>query len=407
MPRNESPDPRAPASIGWWLARLNSAWAAVAITAVLYALFLGLRLHKLDNDVSRFVLAGDEFCAPAEVPAGLRVRAGSSGYDGQYYYRLALDPLTRRVRDFGITLDVPAYRQQRIGYPLLARLAALGRPERIPAAMVLVNFAGLGAVAYFAARYTQLAGGHALLGLLVSCYPGFVLTVARDLTEIAAAAFLLAGLVAFRRDRGTLAGLLLAAAVLCKETTLLAIVALAAAEVLATLRGRRAGAAAAGPGYWRTALAVLPGLVVFVAWQVFLRARWGVFPVLAGESNLGPPCAGLATFMQRVLAAAGPGAFDYWLGILIFLAVFTVCVLFALRSARSGAEIVIGWLLYGGLGLCLTDVVWVEHWAFLRALTEFYVLGALLLATSRMRALMMYVVYASLAWVTVMRASRG
>ncbi len=41
---------------------------------------------------------------------------GTEGYDGQFAYQIALDPL-----EAAPYLDVPAYRYQRILYPLLGR----------------------------------------------------------------------------------------------------------------------------------------------------------------------------------------------------------------------------------------------------------------------------------------------
>ncbi|RMF71561.1 MAG: hypothetical protein D6744_17765 [Planctomycetota bacterium] len=383
-----------------WLMRLDSPWAAVAITAALYALFIGLRLHKLDYDVSRFVLAGDEFCDPQRVPEGLSVWRDSSGYDGQFYYRLALDPLTTQATAYGVTLDVPPYRQQRIGYPLLARGLAFGRERWIPISMLLVNFAGICGVAWFAAAYVRRMKAHALLGLLAACYPGFVLTLARDLTEIVEICFLLAGLLAFRRGHGFAAGASFAAAVLCKETSLLAVGALAVVPLVDWVRHPR-------PRVRLTMLAMLPPLLVFGAWQLYLRWRWGLFPVAAGDGNIGPPLVGLTRFVHDVLSTDGPGVHDYWLALLVFLAVFVVFVVLALPTTRAGAEIILAWLLYGGLALSLTDVVWVEHWAFMRALSEFYVLGALILAGSRVRARPAFLVIAAVAWTVVMRASRA
>jgi hypothetical protein len=49
---------------------------------------------------------------------------GTEGYDGQFAYQIALRPLSAAPY-----LDVPAYRYQRILYPMLARLLALGRPK--------------------------------------------------------------------------------------------------------------------------------------------------------------------------------------------------------------------------------------------------------------------------------------
>src|SRR5437588_9577196 len=89
--------------------RLFALSAALAVALAL----LALAAH--DWDVSGFVTAGTDVTDPARSPRGLHVDPGP-GYDGQYFYRLALDPLTDRRTDFGIILDDAAYRQQRILY---------------------------------------------------------------------------------------------------------------------------------------------------------------------------------------------------------------------------------------------------------------------------------------------------
>jgi hypothetical protein len=45
----------------------------------------------LHGNLSGLVLAGTTYVDPAEAPHGLHVFWGG-GYDGQFYYRLALDP---------------------------------------------------------------------------------------------------------------------------------------------------------------------------------------------------------------------------------------------------------------------------------------------------------------------------
>src|SRR5437870_36042 len=103
----------------FWLRRLDAPRVILVVVALLYGSFISLRLAEQHADPSAFVTAGDRFCDPQQVPFNLRVLPTSDGYDGQFYYRLALDPFTRTRTAFGIQLDLPAYRQQRIIYPLL------------------------------------------------------------------------------------------------------------------------------------------------------------------------------------------------------------------------------------------------------------------------------------------------
>ena len=65
----------------------------------------------------------DTCCGCHDFGGELTVYEGSSGYDGAFVYRLALDPFTEQPVAHGITLDNPSYRQQRIVLPLVAWLA--------------------------------------------------------------------------------------------------------------------------------------------------------------------------------------------------------------------------------------------------------------------------------------------
>src|SRR6478735_8050720 len=100
---------------------------AVALLVLLAAtLFAGARLASHDGDPSAFIVAGDRVTRPSEAP-DLTVRHDDLGYDGQYFHRLARNPFSRDAREFGTRLDRPAFRQQRIGYPLVVWLVTGGR----------------------------------------------------------------------------------------------------------------------------------------------------------------------------------------------------------------------------------------------------------------------------------------
>src|SRR5882762_8506241 len=118
------------------LTSLDSPFLPLLLVAVVTTLFLFGSLQRSDFNASALVTAGDRFCNPALVPRNLIVQNNSDGFDGQFYYRLALDPFTSKRTDFGITLDMPALRHQRILYPLLARILSLGYDSLIPTMMI-------------------------------------------------------------------------------------------------------------------------------------------------------------------------------------------------------------------------------------------------------------------------------
>lgn len=61
------------------------------------------------------------------------------GYDGQFYYRFALDPFSNQKRVQGLSVDRPAWRQQRILLPLLTWFVARGDPELTANVLLAIN----------------------------------------------------------------------------------------------------------------------------------------------------------------------------------------------------------------------------------------------------------------------------
>ncbi len=159
-------------------------------------LFVVLRwLDAARRQVGVFVVAGSKYSSSARVPKGLPVGTGA-GYDGQFYYRLALDPTDLARSAFGITFDSLS-RVERLGYPFLAWLVARGQHGSVPLALIIVNVAAFGVVALAGGLLAKSAGRHAIWGLAFAGYAGYLWTLARDLTELTAAAFVLLGLAAF------------------------------------------------------------------------------------------------------------------------------------------------------------------------------------------------------------------
>lgn len=292
------------------------------------------------------------------------VRAAPAGYDGMFYYRLALDPFTDQRTDFGITFDRPAYRQQRIVYPLLAWILSLGDARRVPWALVLVDLAGLFAVGWIGGALARAAGRHALWGLLFPAYPGFAITLARDLTEIVASAFLLAALLWLRRGHAVRAAGALSLAVLARETTILLALAAGIAALVASPRRLRS---------WVPLLA--PGLVL-VAWQLVLLARWHETAASEGATSLAPPLVGIMVAAWHDPERFGPITLSVWAAIVAFVFAMAAVGIRALRAARAPHE---RWAFYAYLALAtiLEANIWANG-AVLRAVTELAMLTALL-----------------------------
>jgi hypothetical protein len=113
--------------------------------------------------LSLFIMAGHGYTHRGQLPHGLLLDP-SAGYDGQFYYRLALDPAHWSKTAFGITMD-QSYRFTRIGYPVLAWLVSVGQHQLVPVALVSINLAGVAVMAFLGGIFARDSGRHALWGL--------------------------------------------------------------------------------------------------------------------------------------------------------------------------------------------------------------------------------------------------
>jgi hypothetical protein len=164
----------------FWLRWLDRPWLPPLIVGLFFTLFAvyDLQAHHTVS-ASLFVCAGDGLCDRSKAPSNLIVSHGM-GYDGQYCYRLALSPFTQEQTAFGIKLDAPPYRQQRIFYPLLAYILDFGNPIRAARSLLLLNLAAITILTYLGALYARDHARHSLWGVLVGINAGALFTLTRD-----------------------------------------------------------------------------------------------------------------------------------------------------------------------------------------------------------------------------------
>ncbi len=357
--------------------------AVAGLVSLLAALAFALARWQTwaGGSISRFILVGRHFATPAQLPRGMPV-APTYGYDGQFFYRLALNPLNLSHTAYGIRMDRP-YRYMRIGYPALTWLVSFGQHSLVPVVLVAVNIAAIGAIGYLGGVFARDGGRHALAGLLMPGYFGLITSLSRDTAEPVAAACLLAGLLAVRARRPVLAGVLLAYGALTRETVMVAVAAIALVRVAGLVRRRQR------PG--RDDLAwVIPG-VVFVAWEVVVKAATGSIPLLAdGGRNAGTPFLAPFQAAQSNLAHLNWHQFDQydlWFLELAILAFFAVAALLCLRSTSAPGHERLAFVLYL-IEICVvTPSTWNSLDADLRSFIEVYLLAVIILLGAPRRSL--------------------
>ena len=136
---------------------------------------------------------------------------------------------------------MPAYRYQRILYPLLARALALGQAGLIPWTLILVNLAAQVGGTLAVAAWLKARGINPWYALTYGLWVGLIAAARLDLNEPLSYALVALAFVALDHKRPWVSAICLALAILTKETALVFWVALVAWAKLANNRRALAG----------------------------------------------------------------------------------------------------------------------------------------------------------------------
>jgi hypothetical protein len=356
-------------------ARTDSPLAVAAVSVVAAMVFVLLRLAiATHGNISFFIVAGITHSSPRLMNPRIIV-VPNSGYDGQFYYRMALDPADMARSAFGITLDSVS-RLQRIAYPAIAWLLAAGRPSLVPDTLVITNVIGLGVMGFGGGLMARDSGRHALWGLVLAGYWGYLWSAGRDLTEIAAAAFLVLGLYAYRQERWVLASLLLLGAVLSKETSAYIVLVIAATRLLGWAVRRRRRPITLEDAAW-----IVP-LVGFASWQAVVYSVTGHAPLLSsGQANLGPPFTGVIDGFRFHFEDVPSRASFIWFG---ELAVLIIAAAVSVRRSSIPIHERLAWAAVVVLAISTARGIWLGDVGF-RSLDDVYLFSWLVLLGSSRR----------------------
>lgn len=313
-----------------------------------YLLYLSERTIVVSKgNISSLALIGTTFANRKQLPAYLYQHRGN-GYDGQFFLRLALDPFDLGMHAFGITLN-GAFRDQRIVYPFLAWVVALGHDLWVPYTLVIVNLAAVTVIAAMGAKLARDTEHPAMVGILLGGYFGYTMSTGRDLAEPTAAALLLIGMYLFEQDHAVLAGLVFALSALALETELIVPIALGLIWIIALIRRRRS--------VMNPLVFIIPGLGA-IALQLLLREVLGRV-ALSGDlrGNLGIPIYSVFVGIIHHLNTLDVTNL-IWLGQLVIIVLFVVLAGANLTNRHVPLYLKVAWILMLALTISLSGEVW-------------------------------------------------
>jgi hypothetical protein len=236
--------------------RRAAIWAMLAIAALVYveAGYGYGKPFRSAGEPSFLIRSGSDFAAARLLPSGTYINPGS-GYDGQFTFFIAQDPLDRSAAT-DAHLDNPKYSYRRILLPLLGWATSAGDPDVLQWTLPLISLLAVIASGYVLARFLERQGLSPWLALLHLLSLGVMVGVLNDLPDALAASLFVTGLVFWSESRTLPALLLLGAAPFARELYVLPLLGIAVIELL---RWRRA------------ALAWLAPVLLFAAWNGYLE----------------------------------------------------------------------------------------------------------------------------------------
>lgn len=364
---------------------MNWKWVALRVYFVglsLLLIFVTGRYVVGGSDFTYFFVAGTDFVDAAQTPAPVIVQPGQ-GYDGQFFYRYALDPLDFSKSNHGITVDFVSYRIQRFGYPALAWIFSFGgNPQFVPFALVFVNLLAFMGILFFVQKFvlmTQSPIQNLLLPLFIF---GIYMSVAKDLAEVTELFFFIGAMWFYFNKSFKLFSIFALSAVLCRETSLIAFVSLIGFELFSMLRAKKFDV--------KLIWMILP-LVCFVIWKGIIINNTPNETALTGSGNLGLPFLGMFQgFKGNLDVSTTKNIFQLAFWILYFvwqlwLIKLVVSYLLQLNFSAQGHMLPLTWIYTAWLlfSILLSAAIYVDDWSFVRVFGLWNLTGMLILIFSR------------------------
>jgi hypothetical protein len=332
----------------------------VVVVGALFAVVVGNRLHTYHGNTTGFVLFGQYDARWIHPPHGAPINS-PFGYDGQFFYLQATDPLLLHDATLAAFRGPggEAFRMQRMAYPALAALLAAGQRSAIPWALLALNLIVVLAITLAFGLYARGRGWSGWWALAVGLEAGFLTGTLRDLSDPLACASMLGGLMLWQRRRPRGAAVLLSVAVLAREPMLLAVAGVAAEAALRWWRGRgepesalRAIVRAAWP-------VVLVPVGAYLAWQAYVSVRYG--GIATPDSAYLPPFVSVRDEIRHALAEP---SLRNTLWDLAYLALMMAAIVAAATLVwRCVNAVSVTALLFG---LSLVVVVFGDPWSYTR-----------------------------------------
>jgi hypothetical protein len=251
----------------------NLLWRPSLVVAVAYLLFLAFFTTSHHYQLFDYVHIGTRF--------SLHDPHGTNGYDGQFYYYIARDPLHAYRY-----MDSAPYRYQRILYGIVIYVLSLGNASLIPFLMLFVNFLSIVLSVEIVSRLLARRNLSPWFSLALAFYFGQTAALLFDTAEPFAILLLCAGLWRLDEENVTLAAIFMGLAALTRETTIF----FPLVYLFAFLWQRR---------WWDAIRFLVLAILPLVAWYIVIWIIFGQLGAAAAPAFERIPFAGIFAYLSQ------------------------------------------------------------------------------------------------------------
>lgn len=331
------------------------------------------------GDFTYFFVAGTDFVDPAATPVSVWVQNGQ-GYDGQFFYRYALNPFDFSKSGNGITVDHVPYRIQRIVYPLLSWIFSFGGiPWLVPYSLILVNMLAFFGIIYFTITFIKRLPEVTIPYYMPLLLCGLYMSLARDLSEVTELFFFIGALYYLFQKSYWRFVVFASLTMLTRETSIVALAPIIIISIYVNYKNK---------SFLSEMWVLLLPFVFFAGWKLFIAINTVALPESNGFGNIGFPLLGIVNgFIGNLDISTVKNKLQlvFWLLYFFWQVALTTLVLKTLIkhkfqsnelffAAIAGAYL--SWLVFS---IFLSHSIYIDDWSFVRVFSLWNMIGILIL----------------------------
>jgi hypothetical protein len=371
--------------------KLNLSKNYLYLTIAFLLAFILFRLFMAGGNFSYFSVFGKNYTNANLTPFNAYVIEGD-GYDGQFFTRYAINPFAFEKTAYGITVDEPLYRNQRVFYPMVVWLLSMGNAKAIPFTMVLVNaLAFLFLIIGFKKIIVHYHANPNLI-LLPFFVFGLYMSLARNLSEIVELCLFTWLFFSVIKRKLAITIALATCAIFTRETSIISVGPILLGSAIYHLNNKK---------YLQVLIHGLP-IVLYALWRLYLQQTITASSAAVGYQHIGLPFVGMwqglmanINFTTNTLVMASAFFVAYWVW-QIWLVIITIQALIKTSSTLETKALALAFLLWLILAIVFNFTVWADDWGFVRVFAIWNLGSMLLLATKNRTPNKMFFIFSIL-----------